>query len=584
MGSFKLKLMVYFLLLALVPLGAAFWGFSAIASRSETRQADVRLQSGLRAAMAVYGEELDAVGASAERVAGKPGFARALSQRNRRALKRLLHGAGNLRVEGPVRIGTAPPVAATRSVAVIGPNGPLGEVIGWLPLDTGLTRRLEQRAGLDPHDRLVLLRGDRVIAGPPGRIALAGERSATVKLGGDRYRVLESPPLDGARDVALAVITSQARVDAAGATAEKRLLIALVGLLVFVSLLAYFEGRSIVLAIQRLVRAANAIASGDLDRRVPERGRDELATLARSFNEMAEQLSARLAELEAERGRLQGAIGLFGEALAATHDVDQLLRVILDAEIEATGAGGGMVVVDGRVAAEIGEPDGAERIEVPLRAGSTSFGRLVLTGGGFSDDDRLNAVSLAAHAVVALDNARLHRVVERQALVDGLTGLANRRHAAETLEHELARADRFGGAVALVLCDLDSFKSVNDRHGHLVGDEVLRELGSVLRESLRAVDLAARWGGEEFALLLPGTDALGAERVAERARAATENRTILSHAGDPIRVTASFGVASSPEHGRTPDELLAAADAALYEAKRRGKNRVETADASLRRP
>jgi diguanylate cyclase (GGDEF)-like protein len=281
-------------------------------------------------------------------------------------------------------------------------------------------------------------------------------------------------------------------------------------------------------------------------------------------------------ELETERTRLQEAITLFGEALAATHDIEQLVRVILDVEIEATRATGGIVIVEGGVAAQVGETDGVDRIEIPLRAGTTNFGHLILTGPGFDDEHRLTAVSIAAHAVVALENARLHRIVREQALVDGLTGLANRRHAQRSLEHELARAVRFGDNLAVVLCDLDDFKVVNDQHGHLAGDDVLRELATVLEATVRTVDIAARWGGEEFALILPGTGAAGAAQLAERARVALASRTILTQEGVPVRVTASFGVASWPEHGEG-DELFGAADSALYEAKNRGKNRVEIA-------
>jgi diguanylate cyclase (GGDEF)-like protein len=305
--------------------------------------------------------------------------------------------------------------------------------------------------------------------------------------------------------------------------------------------------------------------------------------LARSFNDMAEQLGARMQELETERERLQGAITLFGEALAATHDTDELLRVVLDVEIEATDATSGHVIVDGAVVAQAGGVDGDDRIEIPLRAGEANFGHLVLMGPAFDEEARFTAISIAAHAVVALDNARLHRIVREQALIDGLTGLANRRHAERSLETEASRAERFGGPLAVVLVDLDDFKEVNDRHGHLAGDDVLRELATVLNETVRTVDIAARWGGEEFALILPGADAVGGAHLAERARAALADRTILTQEGVPVRVTASFGVASFPEHG-DGDDLLRAADSALYEAKKRGKNRVETASAAAQRP
>ena len=187
----------------------------------------------------------------------------------------------------------------------------------------------------------------------------------------------------------------------------------------------------------------------------------------------------------------------------------------------------------------------------------------------------MTAVSLASHAVAALDNARLHRIVERQALMDGLTGLANRRQCEESLADELSRVDRFGGSLAIVVADLDWFKDVNDRYGHPAGDALLRDFASLLQESLRDVDLAGRWGGEEFLLVLPGTDLTGGAQVAERIRAALAGRMVLVD-NTPIPVTASFGVAAVPP-AKTASELFAAADAALYEAKRAGKNRVETA-------
>jgi len=244
--------------------------------------------------------------------------------------------------------------------------------------------------------------------------------------------------------------------------------------------------------------------------------------------------------------------------------------------MEATSATGGVLVGTSGELVKSGYPDkGIARLEVPLQAGHLNFGSLLLFGDDFSDEDRMTAVSLASHAVVALDNARLHRIVERQALMDGLTGLANRRQCEESLADELARVDRFGGSLAIVVADLDWFKDVNDRYGHPAGDALLRDFASVLKESLRDVDLAGRWGGEEFLLVLPGTDVTGGAQVAERIRAALAGRIVIVD-NTPISVTASFGVAAVPP-AKTASDLFAAADAALYAAKRAGKNRVERA-------
>ncbi len=582
MGSFKVKLVAYFLLLSLLPLAAAFWGFSTVAARSETRRVDARLQAGLRATLAAYQEELGAADAAAAKLAREPGFQRALVAHDRAALQRMLRGRPHLAVVGPggFRVGKRDPTAATRQVAVVGPAGARGEVVASVPLDGALVRRLEARSGLESDDHVVLVENGHIVAGPAqirGRLDVLSGKTRSVSLAGTRYRALVAGTLDEQPAATLGVVSPQAQIDAANRDATNRLLFGLIASLALVACVAYVEGRAIVRTIRRLVDAARAIARGDLKQRVPVQGRDELALLGRTFNEMAHQLQGRLDELEAERGRLRDVISRFGEALGATHNADQLRRLIVEAAIEATSASGGVLVGTSGELVKAGYPDkGAERIEVPLQAGPINFGSLMLFGDQFEDEDRMTAISLASHAVVALDNARLHRIVERQALVDGLTGLANRRQCEETLADELARVERFGGPLAVVVTDLDWFKDINDRYGHPAGDVVLREFAILLQETLRDVDLAGRWGGEEFLLILPGTDLAGGAQVAERIRAALVGRIVLSVDGTPIPVTASFGVAATPA-ATTVSELFAAADAAMYQAKRAGKNRVETA-------
>jgi diguanylate cyclase (GGDEF)-like protein len=168
------------------------------------------------------------------------------------------------------------------------------------------------------------------------------------------------------------------------------------------------------------------------------------------------------------------------------------------------------------------------------------------------------------------------RRVASQATTDSLTGLANRRSFDEELALEWRRAHRIGDSLALVLLDLDDFKQVNDTHGHPAGDAVLRAVGEVLGAGVRQIDLAARYGGEEFVVLVPETDVQGATQLAKRLRlAVSKARTELPN-GRVLKVTASFGVAAKGEL-TSAEQLIAAADEALYEAKRAGKNRVVAA-------
>jgi diguanylate cyclase (GGDEF)-like protein len=165
------------------------------------------------------------------------------------------------------------------------------------------------------------------------------------------------------------------------------------------------------------------------------------------------------------------------------------------------------------------------------------------------------------------------RRVASQAVTDALTGLANRRSFDEELALEWRRAERVGDPLALILADIDDFKQVNDTYGHQLGDEVLRKVGETLGSALRQVDLAARYGGEEFAVIVPETDLDGAVKLAERLRIDLLKAQVELPDGTQLRVAASFGVAVKGELTR-PEELIEAADEALYEAKRAGKNRV----------
>jgi diguanylate cyclase (GGDEF)-like protein len=182
---------------------------------------------------------------------------------------------------------------------------------------------------------------------------------------------------------------------------------------------------------------------------------------------------------------------------------------------------------------------------------------------------------LAQQVALGVENARLFATLSQMASTDELTGLANRRRFTEAIRLEAARARRTGGGLALLLGDVDHLKAINDRHGHPVGDEAIRHVAAAFGRGRRETDLAARLGGEEFALLLPGTDRAGAVRAAERIR-----RELASTALEPAGiVTISIGIACCPADGAREPELVRAADARLYAAKAAGRNRVCAADA-----
>jgi diguanylate cyclase (GGDEF)-like protein/PAS domain S-box-containing protein len=173
---------------------------------------------------------------------------------------------------------------------------------------------------------------------------------------------------------------------------------------------------------------------------------------------------------------------------------------------------------------------------------------------------------------------KLQEQLRDQAVHDPLTGLYNRRYLDETVERELARAVRYKQPIGIVMCDLDHFKQVNDTHGHLAGDEVLRVFANLLKKHARGSDIVCRFGGEEFVLFLPDMPPAVAYQRAEQLRMEIAAKRITLGAA-VIRVTASFGVASFPEHGLTMDSLIGAVDAAMYQAKGTGRDRVVVSSA-----
>ncbi len=273
------------------------------------------------------------------------------------------------------------------------------------------------------------------------------------------------------------------------------------------------------------------------------------------------------------------ALALVGDTLAATHNPKALLPVILRATAEATGAAAGRLIDAGEEISSVGAiPLGVEPLTLELAPpgeGPTTM-LLYSSAGGFDAEAERLAVWLASQAAIALENARLHHVVQRQAVTDELTGLVNRRRFMSALGHEIGRTTRTMPP-SIILSDLDDFKRVNDRFGHPIGDELLQSFADALREHVRDIDIPARLGGEEFAVLLPETSLHGACAVAERLQQFLATSPLLVGKSGDIRTTASFGVAQLVE-GEPADALLRRADAALYRAKAEGKNQVVAAE------
>jgi len=381
------------------------------------------------------------------------------------------------------------------------------------------------------------------------------------------------------------------------------------GFLILAFFFSLLSSRALQSQLSRFLEAARRLAGGDFSSPVPTAGRDEFALLGEEFNNMSRQLERRLVELEQERSRFREAISRIGEAFASGLDRDALLELALRTAMHGAGSDRGRVSARASAADPLSEAGHVGRLagleeaiyEAERQAlsadggvGQAAAGDVhvatvalgpIVPGGpthglitvcreeAFTRDDMELLRTLAAQATLAMANVNLHYDIRRQAVTDDLTGLATHGHFQQLLSAEMDEVRRYRYPVGLIMLDIDDFKSVNDAHGHQQGDMVLRAVADALRETSRDVDIAARYGGEELALILPHTELAGAYEMAERARIAIEALEIpLPEGAGVIRVTASAGAAASSDGDK--NELIAAADSALYTAKREGKNRT----------
>lgn len=209
--------------------------------------------------------------------------------------------------------------------------------------------------------------------------------------------------------------------------------------------------------------------------------------------------------------------------------------------------------------------------------------RFIHAQGSAVHDADGNALRLIGTVLDITERKREENRLASAATHDALTGLANRRYFSSELEHEIHAARQSGTPLSVCICDIDQFKQVNDRHGHGAGDEAIQALARCLADGIRSGDLAARWGGDEFCLLLHGTNVAGAEICVERIREKFHSLVFKARDGGEYAVAASFGIAGL-ENGMSSTAMLELADQALYRAKQSGRNRVALVAAPLAEP
>ena len=619
---FRHKLSIVLIGLALVPLVAA--GVLVLRLLEQDKVSSV--DSGLTTAAAAAGQTYLTQVADATTVATN----------HRRAIRRAAGAAErrpvnlqHLRAElpspltvtfykGKKKVGGQTPQPPFLAASVKIDKCPGCRVVVSRPFDQDLITDLQKSGVVNPIQQLGLVSERQLVssgnlAGPV--LGLRVGEPQTIQVNGVSVRAQSmvvpcgDPPAPSCQVVAM--YPSSALNDAIDSQ-RLRIIVPLILLALIIGVLAFAAADWMSRALNDLAERAMVLARGGA------RG-DELDQLGAAIDQISSELSSRVGELEAERGRFKETLQRYGETLAATHDLNALVGAVLDTAVQATRARGGRLLLydpergEAIEQARIGTARGS-RTDLPMvvaagiglegEALSAHEPRVVqapramlavpilrehqLLGlvttvdpedGGFSDDDIESLSALAVQAGVAIENARLHRVVERQAVTDALTGLANRRQFYEVLGREYERSQRFGTPLSLILLDIDDFKQINDSRGHLAGDAVLHGVAATLAELIREIDMAARYGGEEFAILLPQTAQEGAALLAERLRREIASRPIRFGPDEIEGITASFGVAAGPEDSMTQIDLIASADAALYQAKRDGKNHVTVAEA-----
>lgn len=396
--------------------------------------------------------------------------------------------------------------------------------------------------------------------------------------------------------------------------------LAVIGLLVVLLLVALAVAAWMLNRLRRrlndMLDMTRRIGAGDFSGELSEAGNDEMAALAREINRMRTQIASQMEELQRQRSELDGSVRRLGEAFASGMDRNAIFEVLIETATTACGARRGQVLAStdegeptvitagddpGALTSALSEASSravaaggsatvegegaihamAEVIPDRERGGEEhSIVAVAREGNAFTESERETLRYLIRQCAISIENIALHEQVAKQAVTDDLTGLANHRALTAWIEREMQRVHRYGEPLSLLMIDVDEFKRINDTFGHPQGDRVLRGVAEVIKRESREVDEAARYGGDEFVLALPGTDSAGAAEVAERIRQGIAAIPAAPDGGSGeeggCRVSASLGVAGTDSGITDATELIAAADDALYRAKAKGKDRVAT--------
>ncbi len=624
--SFRARLRLFFVVIVVVPMIVMAVVVFQLIVASENSQTDARLSESQTVARGIYDDAQARAGQAAQMIGEDQLLANALAEdragRVQRRLETLADDEGvhyvQMRIDGKGTFETGDlPAIGSAERGLVDANGePTGKVtVGALTSD----QYANQIAKLTGADVVIDSEGKRLTSTKADAGGTDLPERGPVEVAGVDFRVASfEAPVVGGEPMTVSLLMPDR--DSASPTSTQSLLAAaaFIGFLVLAFLFAVAVSRRLQSEIQRLLEAAQRLGRGDFSVAVPTEGDDDFAALGKEFNSMARQLQARLEDLQRERERLEETIRRVGQSVAAGLDRVGVLEIVVQTAVEGVGAAAGRATMrgpEGRLqeVARTGEPEafrralhaaeaavidvgevaeiqvgGASALAAPLgatEAGDRVIGIVSVARGDhvFTHAERDLFAYLTNQASVSVENADLHETVQKQAVTDELTGLFNHRRFQEVMSVEVERARRYGHEMGLIMLDIDNFKQVNDAYGHLQGDLVLREVARVLRQSSREIDEPARYGGEEMAVALPQTDLEGAYQFAERVRRSVEDLALPLPSGDGVlRVTASFGVASlaAADHA-DKDALVAAADNALYEAKRTGKNRTVRANGAL---